>query len=79
MAGDLDPTAMINAYNRFAGSVKQMMVSIGGQTAAGVQMQQLFQLQMSMNQLTMFGQSVTQVIQGVQEVAVASARNSKGA
>jgi hypothetical protein len=39
----------------------------------------LFQLQMNMNQLSMFGQTVTNVIQGVQEVAMGVARNAKGA
>jgi len=69
---------MMKAYNAMSGTISTMMSAIGNQTAGGVQMQMLFQLQMLMNQLSMFGQTVTNVIQGIQEVAMGVARNAKG-
>ena len=52
--------------------------NIGEQQAGGVQMQQLFRLQQQMNVLNMFGQTQTNVIQGVQDIAESVARNTKG-
>lgn len=79
MSGMINYQNMMSAYNRMTDQINKMMTSIGKQTAGGVQMQMLFQLQMNMNQLSMFGQTVTNVIQGVQEVAMGVARNAKGA
>jgi hypothetical protein len=75
----IDYNRMMSAYNRMTDQINSMMKSIGGYSAGGVQMQKLFELQMNMNQLSMFGQTVTNVIQGVQEVAMGVARNAKGA
>lgn len=78
-SGSINYENMMSAYNRMTDQINSMMTSIGKQTAGGVQMKMLFQLQMNMNQLSMFGQTVTNVIQGVQEVAMGVARNAKGA
>jgi hypothetical protein len=41
-------------------------------------MSKLFKLQMAMNVLSMFGQITTNVMQGVQDVAMSISRNTKG-
>lgn len=75
---NLDINSLINAYNSMSSQVSAMTTSIGNTTSSGVQMQKLFQLQLAMNNLSMFGQSLTNVIEGIQDVAMAVTRNVKG-
>ncbi len=69
---------LINLYNEMSSQVSSMSTKIGQSTSSGVQMGQLFKLQLAMNQLSMFGQALTNVIQGIQDVAMAVTRNTKG-
>ena len=79
MSGQIKWSAMISAYGRMSGHVSSMASMIGNTSAqTGVSMSQLFQLQLLMNNLSMFGQTLTNVMQGVQEVAMGIARNAKG-
>jgi hypothetical protein len=69
---------LIHAYEAMSSKVAGMTTSIGQQSSSGVQMTKLFQLQMAMNNLSMFGQSLTNVIQGIQDIAMSITRNVKG-
>jgi hypothetical protein len=54
------------------------MQQIGNQPADSIQMAEMFQLQMAMNELSMFGETITNVIQGIQQIAQSIARNTAG-
>lgn len=70
---------LLTEYGSYSQYVSSMTSSIGGtNVSTGVSMQNLFQLQLAMNNLSMFGQTLTNVIQGIQEVAMGIARNAKG-
>ena len=70
---------LITAYDKMTTEVSAMSSTIGASSAtAGVSMSNLFQLQLKMNNLSMFGTTLTNVIQGIQEVAMGVARNAKG-
>jgi hypothetical protein len=58
--------------------VDQQMQQIGNQPADSIQMAEMFQLQMAMNELSMFGETITNVIQGIQQIAQSIARNTAG-
>lgn len=70
--------SLINLYNTMQQNVSAQSNQIGQATSSGVQMAQLFKLQLAMNQLSMFGQALTNVIQGIQDTAMAVTRNTKG-
>lgn len=75
----IDWQNLINAYGTYSSYVSSLTSSIGGTNlSTGVSMQSLFQLQLAMNNLSMFGQTLTNVMQGVQEVAMGISRNAKG-
>ncbi|MDR3624769.1 MAG: hypothetical protein P4L16_06495 [Chlamydiales bacterium] len=76
--GDIDYKSLINSYQTMSSDVNAQTIAIGKMSASSVQMSALFQLQMKMNTLAMFGQTLTNVIQGVQDIAMAVARNTKG-
>ncbi len=72
--------ALIGLYSTMSSSVATQSASLGSSSniSTGVSMSALFSLQLAMNNLSMFGQTLTNVIQGVQEVAMGIARNAKG-
>lgn len=75
----IDWNNMLTEYGSYSLYVSSMTSNIGGtNVSTGVSMQNLFQLQLAMNNLSMFGQTLTNVIQGIQEVAMGIARNAKG-
>lgn len=76
--GDISYSNLISAYEVMSNSVNAATTSIGKSTVAGVQMKALFNLQLKMNVLSMFGQTLTNVFQGIQDIAMAIARNTKG-
>lgn len=80
MSGDsgIDFNKLIGKYSDMTRTVDAAVSSIGGVSAANVQMTKLFTLQMSMNVLSMFGTTLTSVIQGIQDIAMSIARNTKG-
>ena len=80
MSGDssIDFNKLLGKYGDMTKNVDAAVTSIGGTSAANVQMQKLFKLQMAMNVLSMFGTTLTSVIQGIQDIAMSIARNTKG-
>ena len=71
--------SMIRQYTAQSNQVSSMTSNIGGtKVSTGVSMQSLFQLQLAMNNLSMFGTTLTNVMQGVQDIAMGIARNAKG-
>lgn len=75
----IDWSGLLNKYTSYSNYVSSLTSGIGQTNlSTGVSMQSLFQLQLAMNNLSMFGQTLTNVIQGVQEVAMNISRNAKG-
>jgi len=71
--------SMIKQYTAQSNQVSSMTSGIGNTSVSkGVSMQSLFQLQLAMNNLSMFGTTLTNVMQGVQDIAMGIARNAKG-
>jgi hypothetical protein len=77
-SGNIDFNNLIDSYQKYSSNVEAMTTSISNTTSGGVQMSKLFKLQMAMNVLSMFGQITTNVMQGVQDVAMSISRNTKG-
>lgn len=70
---------LLKTYGNYSSYVSSLTSQIGQTNlSTGVSMQSLFQLQLAMNNLSMFGTTLTNVIQGVQDVAMSVARNAKG-
>ena len=77
-SGWLNFSGMINSYNTYSEGVTKLISSIGAQTAGAVNMGMLFQLQLVMNLLSMYGQTVTNLIAGVGQVGTSIAKNASG-
>lgn len=70
--------SMLNTYSSFQTEVQTAMKKIGAGSGGGVQMSALFNLQMQMNILSMFGSTLTNLMSGVQSIAMAITHNLKG-
>jgi hypothetical protein len=76
--GGINYQTLIQEYQAMTQRVDQQMQQIGNQPADSIQMAEMFQLQMAMNELSMFGETITNVIQGIQQIAQSIARNTAG-
>lgn len=76
--GDIGYNQLLNEYQKMSENVDAQTQNTGDQQAGEVQMNKLFKLQEQENVLSTFGQTETNVVQGVQDIAEDVARNTKG-
>lgn len=72
-----DYRALINAFNNYASYVDAAITSIGGMPPSQVNMATMFTLQMNMNQFSMFSETLSNVMAGVNAVGMTVSRNVK--
>ncbi|MBJ7449246.1 MAG: DUF5407 family protein [Parachlamydiales bacterium] len=68
---------LLNKFNEYASSVDAYISSIGNMPASQVNMGTMFQLQMDMNQLSMFAETFSNVMAGVNAIGMTVSRNVK--
>lgn len=77
MSGDINVKSLLSTYQKDLEAVQSGIQSVRG-SASGQQMGALFKLQLAMNQLSMFGTTLTNLIEGQQQIAMGITRNVKG-
>jgi hypothetical protein len=72
-----DYRSLIQAFNNYAHYVDAAIASIGGMPPSQVNMATMFTLQMDMNQFSMFSETLSNVMAGINAVGLTVSRNVK--